>query len=264
VIVEVHDVDDSRLEPYRHVGDHRWLREHGLFVAEGRLVLQRLAAAPSYRAHSFLLSHTALAAVGESLRGLESPIYVAPQALLNGIAGVKFHRGCLALVDRPAPLEPGVLHGARLLLGLEGVGNPDNVGGLFRTAAAFGVDGVLLDQATGDPLYRKAIRTSMGAVLQMLFVRVGAWPAIIAGLRSDRIRVVALMPHASATALDEYAVRTDPNDRVLLMVGAEGSGLSPGVAEIADARVRIPIAGGVDSLNVTVAAGVALSRLAGR
>jgi tRNA G18 (ribose-2'-O)-methylase SpoU len=264
VSVGVDDAEDPRLEPYRHVADHQWLRRHGLFVAEGRLVLQRLVAARSYRLHSVLLSPAALAAMDESLRGIEAPIYVASQAVLNETAGVKFHRGCLALVARPEPLGPDVLHGSRLLLGLEAVGNPDNVGGLFRTAAAFGVEAVLLDDATGDPLYRKAIRTSMGAALQVPFVRVASWLAIIRTLRSDGFSVIALTPEPSATTLDEYAARSHRNDRLLLMVGTEGSGLSKSVVDIADATVRIPVASGVDSLNVTVAAGVALSRLAGR
>lgn len=262
MIVEVGNVDDPRLEPFRHVGDHRWLREHGLFVAEGRFVVERLIVAPSYRIHSVLVSPAAHAALGESLRLAGCPVFLAQQHLFNDIAGFNFHRGCLALGMRPE--LPGLqsLPGAHLLLGLEGIGNPDNVGGLFRTAAAFGVDAVLVDDATGDPLYRKAVRTSMGAVLQMPFVPVTGWPEAIAELRAAGVTVVALTPDASATGLDEFATTLEPGSRVLLMVGTEGAGLSAHVKEIASARVRIPLARGVDSLNVVVAAGIALSRIA--
>lgn len=262
MIVEVGSVDDPRLEPFRYVGDHRWLREHDLFVAEGRLVVERLIGARPHRIHSVLVSPAAYAALGETLRLAGCPVYLAPQHLFNDVAGFNFHRGCLALGMRSDLPRLHSLHGARLLLGLEGIGNPDNVGGLFRTAAAFGVDAVLLDEATGDPLYRKALRTSMGTVLQMPFVRVIAWPEAIAELRADGVTVVALTPDVSATALDEFATTLDPRSRVLLMVGTEGAGLSARVKEIASQRVRIPLAPGVDSLNVVVAAGIALSRTA--
>ena len=261
--VEVETVDDPRLEPFRHVADHRWLREHDLFVAEGRFVVERLIGAQSCRIHSALVSPAAHAALGESLRLAGCPVYLAQQHLFSAIAGFNFHRGCLALGVRPhAPGLPS-LHGARLLLGLEGIGNPDNVGGLFRTAAAFGADAVLLDEATGDPLYRKSLRTSMGTVLQMPFVRVPGWPDAIAELRANGVMVIALTPDASATALDEFATAVEPNSRALLLVGTEGAGLSAHVKDMATARVRIPLARGVDSLNVVVAAGIALSRIAG-
>ncbi len=260
MIVRVEGVDDPRLEAFSHIGDHRWLRKHGLFAAEGRLVVERLIAARSYAIHSVLVSPSAHAALESSLRGLESPVYVAPQAAFSDLAGFNFHRGCLALAARPAPLGLDALAGTRLLLGLEGIGNPDNVGGLFRTAAAFGVDAVVLDDATGDPLYRKAVRTSMGAVLTMPFVRVSGWVDAIAALRADGLTVAALTPAPDALTLDEYAARGIASERLLLIVGSEGPGLSAAVLEHADARVRIPMAGSQDSLNVTVAAGVALSR----
>ena len=146
------------------------------------------------------------------------------------------------------------------MLALEGVGNPDNVGGLFRTAAAFGADGVLLDQQSGDPLYRKAIRTSMGAALRLPFVRTEDWRGTIAAFRERGFRVIALTPSASAVDLAEVPpVRQD--ERVVVMVGAEGPGLDPASLEAADLRVRIPIDDAVDSLNVVVAAGIALNQL---
>ena len=254
---------DERLEPYRHVGDHHWLRGRQLFLAEGRLVFERLAASGAHRIRSVLVTPGAAAALERILAAIDAPVYVASPDLLTEITGYDFHRGCLALAERPEAFPPDVPPGARLVLALEGIGNPDNVGGLFRTAAAFGVDLVLLDEASGDPLYRKAVRTSMGAVLEMPFARVPDLPATIAALRSEGFTVVALTPDGSAATLDDF-VSAATLDRVLLMLGAEGSGLSPDALAAATARVRIETTSRVDSLNVAVAAGIALSRVAQR
>lgn len=261
MIAAVHGADDPRLDPYRHVGDHQWLRSRNLFVAEGRLVVERTIAARSCQIHSLLVSQAALDALREPISTVEAPVYVAAQPQLKEITGFNFHRGCLALAVRPEPLGLEAARDARLLLGLEGIGNPDNVGGLFRTAAAFGVDGVLLDDATGDPFYRKALRTSMGASLRLPFVRVSDWVSVISALRFRGFTVAALTPTPSGTALDDFAARIGAAKGTLVMVGAEGSGLSEEVLESAHARVRIPMARDVDSLNVTVAAGVALARI---
>ena len=232
-------------------------------MAEGRFVVQRLIAAGSFGLHSALVSPTALAALEVPLRGVDAPVYVAPQPLLNEIAGFSFHRGCLALAVRPSARSVDAPSGSHLLLGLESIGNPDNVGGLFRTAATLGVDAVLLGAPSGDPFYRKAIRTSMGAVLQMPFVTVGDWPEAVATLRGTGFSVIALTPQDSAMPLDEYAVRRRADERLLVLVGAKGSGLSAALLAAADVRVRIPIASAVDSVDVVVAAGIALSRLGG-
>jgi tRNA G18 (ribose-2'-O)-methylase SpoU len=262
VIIEIEGADDPRLEPYRHVGDHHWLRSHGLFVAEGRLVVERLIAAVSFQLHSVLSSPTALAAMRGPLGAVDAPIYVAAKARVNEITGFNFHRGCLALARRPQPLGLDALPDARLLLGLEGIGNPDNVGGLFRTAAAFGIGAILLDDATGDPFYRKAVRTSMGSTLVLPFATVSGWLSVFAALRERDVTIAALTPQLPATGVDDFAAQIGGAKAVLVMVGAEGAGLSQEVLEAADARVRIPTVGDVDSLNVTVAAGVALARLA--
>lgn len=254
---------DERIEAYRRVGDHRWLRARQLFVAEGRFVVERLAAARAHRIQSVLVTPAAAAGLEQTLDTIDAPVYVAAQDVLNEITGFIFHRGCLALAERPALAPPAIPPDARLLLGLQRIGNPDNVGGLFRTAAAFGVDLVLLDAATGDPFYRKAIRTSMGAVLEMPFAQVPDWPSTVAALRAGGVPTAALTPDASAIPLDDF-VRRRPFDRLLLMVGAEGPGLSPEVLDAATARVRIETTSRVDSLNVVVAAGIALARLARR
>jgi tRNA G18 (ribose-2'-O)-methylase SpoU len=259
VILYVDNLDDPRVDAYRHVGDHRWLTAHGLLVAEGRLLLERLAAAASYEIDSVLVSPAALDALRPLLSALQPPVYVLDRDLINSITGFNFHRGCLALARRPAALPLDRLSRARLLLGLEAIGNPDNVGGLFRTAAALGADAVLLDEASGDPFYRKALRTSMGTVLTVPFGRVASWSEFIPVLRAAAVAVVALTTDPDATAIDEISAHLDMRGRLLILAGNEGTGLSASVRAAADARVRIPMSPGVDSLNVVVAAGIALS-----
>jgi tRNA G18 (ribose-2'-O)-methylase SpoU len=186
---------------------------------------------------------------------------VSSTPVLAGVVGFKFHRGCLALSHRPAGASVGdVTNGAALLLALEGVTDPDNVGGAFRNAAAFGVDGVLLSGCC-DPLYRKAVRTSMGHVLQMPHARVDDLSSAMDALKSAGFTIVALTPAADATPLDEYAGARGPLERIALLAGSEAGGLSAGALAAADRRVRIPMSPGVDSLNLSTAVGIALDRL---
>ena len=261
MILPVSAPDDPRLEPYRRVGDHAWLKSQGLFVAEGRLLLERLAAARKYQIESVLLSPAALDALRPVAARLEQPVYVAPQPVLKELTGFNFHRGCLALARRPPAASVEAFAGARRLVGLEGVGNPDNIGGAFRAASAFDVDGVLLDAGSGDPFYRKALRTSMGAVLQVPFASVAHWHHGWDALRRAGFRIVALTTDAHAIPVDRFAADVVPEDRILLVAGAEGSGLGADSLSRADARVTIPMSAAVDSLNVTVAVAIALSRL---
>jgi tRNA G18 (ribose-2'-O)-methylase SpoU len=252
--------DDPRIADYAHVGDAPWLVAQGLFVAEGRLVVRRMVEAGTFTIRSVLLTPAARAALADVFDSCPLPVYVCEQQTMNAVAGFNFHRGCLALGVRP-PAVDSLDRFTRVsrLLALEGVGNPDNVGGLFRVAAAFGVGGVLLDRTTGDPLYRKAIRTSMGASLRIPFARVDAWWPALQSLRSAGAFIAALTPDRSATPISACAQEV-PSDRpLILMLGAEGPGLSAGTLQAADARVRIPIAADVDSLNVVVAAGIALA-----
>jgi tRNA G18 (ribose-2'-O)-methylase SpoU len=203
--------------------------------------------------------------MADPLAAVQCPVYLVPRGVMETLTGFDFHRGCLALAER----EPTIgafpsMTVQRRLLALEGVGNPDNVGGLFRVAEAFGAGGVLLDPTSGDPLYRKAIRTSMGTVFRQPYVRLASWPADLDAMRDQGLKVVALTPRRPAVALDEYSRTIGQGDRLIVIVGAEGPGLSEPVLRIADAMVRIPLADGVDSLNVVVAAGIALAALAGR
>jgi tRNA G18 (ribose-2'-O)-methylase SpoU len=178
--------------------------------------------------------------------------------VVNGVTGFDFHRGCLALARRPA-VYPAIeaFAGERRLLALEGVGNPDNVGGLFRVALALDAGGVLLDEDSGDPLYRKAIRTSMAASLRVPFTRVTGWPSALDALRRRGHLLVALTPTDGAVPIEKV-----PRDRPLvLLLGAEGEGLRGSTQAFADVRARIPVSGLADSLNVVVAAGIALHAL---
>lgn len=260
-MIHISGLDDLRVADYAHVGDPEWLRRRDLFVAEGRLVVRRLFEASSYRARSVLVTPAALAAMEDLLDGQRCPIYVCDQAALNDLTGFNFHRGCLAIGERPDTVELERLAHARCVLALEGVGNPDNVGGLFRAAAALGGDAVLLDTRCADPLYRKSIRTSMGAVFRLPFAIVDDWVSAIRTLDRGDVDVVALTPNPSAMRLADIARDRAPKRRLILMLGAEGPGLSSEAMDIATVAARIPIAPDVDSLNVVVAAGIALAAL---
>ena len=259
--------DDPRVDAYRSVTDPDLIRARGLFVAEGRLVVERLIAEGRYDIESLLLSETARRALEPALAALPPsvPIYVCEAADFRGIAGYDVHRGCLALSSPPSlPVIDDLLATARLVVVLEGVTNADNVGGVFRNAAAFGVDAVLLDAASCDPLYRKAIRTSMAAVLRVPFARLtkqaDEWPAALAGLKARGFTIAAFTPTAAGCDLDELAASLGPA-RLALLFGSEGPGLGAASEAAADHRVRIPIDSRVDSLNLAVAAGIALHRL---
>jgi len=258
-VVEIASLEDPRVAAYRLTSSPVDLIAAGLFVAEGRLVVDRLLRAPRYPIHSVLVTRPALRAIEGALasRPTPPPIFVLDQSQMNAIVGFNIHRGCLALAERPAreTLSAAHLTAVRRLAALEGVNNPDNVGGIFRSAAAFGVDLVVMGPGCSDPLYRKAIRTSMAATLHVPFVDAGAWPHALDLLRDAGFERIALTPAADATPLDALA---GDAARVALMVGAEGDGLTGDALAHADRRVRIPIASTVDSLNATVAASIAL------
>ena len=269
MLEQIDDASDPRLGAYRCVGDHAALARAGLFVAEGRLVVERLLEDGRFDVHSVVVTPqagTALTRIFE--RRPDITVYVCEPAAVRELTGFDFHRGCLALARRPKPhsLVPGPvpfldLREAGCVLALEGVGNPDNVGGLFRTAFAFGVDAMIVDRATADPLYRKAIRTSMAAALRVPFARVDPWVAGLASLRASGLRVIALTPDPGAVAIDEYAIRRE--DRIVLVVGSEGLGMAPESLALADVKLRIPVDPRADSLNVVTAAAIALHALRG-
>jgi tRNA G18 (ribose-2'-O)-methylase SpoU len=259
-IERVDGATDARIAEYRDVGDPELVRARSMFIAEGRLVVRRVIEDRRWRVRSVLVSEAARASLASVLDTLAAdvPIYVCDVADFQGVTGYNIHRGCLALVERrPAPGIDTLLASSRTLVVLEGVANADNVGGVFRNAAAFGGDGVLLSPTTCDPLYRKAIRTSMAAVLRVPFARVDDWPGVLTRVRAAGFTIVALTPRQPSEPLHVFAARGRP-PKLALLVGTEGAGLTPAAEATADCRVRIPISDCVDSLNVAVAAGIAL------
>ena len=262
----VEDATDPRIAGFRDARDGDLRRRAGLFLAEGRLLVRRLLETRRFPVQSLLLTPPAL----DDLRDLladddATPVHVASAETIRVIVGFKFHRGCLALGVRGESVAPEALMqpvGPRTLLALEGVADPDNVGAVFRNAAAFGAAGVLLSSHCADPLYRKAIRVSMGATLSLPFAQVPDWAATLAALRHAGYRLVALCPGAEAEDIVEVAARAPRRPRLALLLGAEGAGLSDATRAAADVEVRIPMAAGVDSLNVAAACGIALHRFA--
>lgn len=247
---------DPRLADYRDVPDGELVRARGLFVAEGRLVVRRVLEDPRFRIRSLLVNDAALRSLDGALDAA-TPVFVCDPSVFPAVTGFNIHRGCLALVERPpdVPLD-GLLERDGILVMLEGVANADNVGGVFRNAAAFGAAGVVLSPTCCDPLYRKAIRTSMGAALRVPFARSADWPQTIARVRQAGFTVAALTPREPSIPLARFAASRPP--RVALVLGAEGAGLSADTERAADVRVGIPIDTAIDSLNVAVAAGIAL------
>jgi tRNA G18 (ribose-2'-O)-methylase SpoU len=260
--IPVDSMHDDRLADYRLIADHRALVQKGVFVVEGRLVLARLLTALRFPIRSVLLTDVALAAVRPSLEAhpTAAPIYVVEQSAMNQLVGFNIHRGCLALAGRPAreTLAAALTRSHRRIVVLERVSNPDNVGGIFRSAAALGADLVVMGPDCADPLYRKAVRTSMGATLGVPFVNAGPWPRALCDMREAGVAVVALTPRVDAISIREIAPPPGPT---ALLVGHEGEGLTDGAIEQASVRARIPMTGDVDSLNAASAASIAMYQL---
>lgn len=266
----IDDPDDPRVADYRAAFRDR---APGLFLCEGRFVVGRLLAAPRFRTRSLLATPRALEDLREALGPAPPPVFLASTATMRAIFGFKFHRGCLGLGERPAQIDSpesvigpasaageGAPRAPRLVIGLDDVSDPDNVGTIFRNAAAFGASGVLLSAGCADPLYRKTIRVSMAATLSIPFART-EWGHALDALPRGGYTLVALTPDRDAEPIGRAAPRL-ASRRLALILGAEGSGVGPRSRERADVCVRIPMAPGVDSLNVATACGIALHRLA--
>jgi tRNA G18 (ribose-2'-O)-methylase SpoU len=230
----------------------------GVFIAEGELVIER-ALQLGYRMRSLLLLERRL----ERFRRLAPegvPVLAASNELMRSITGFAVHRGVLASFERKLlPSEAEAIRGARRVVVLEDVNNHTNVGAIVRSASALGVDALLLDPNSCDPLYRRSLRISMGEALSLPQARTEALPAGLAPLRAAGFTLVAMTPHAGA--LDIAEVAGAGHERLALLLGTEGAGLSPGVLAEADVRARIPLSGGVDSLNVAAAAAIAFYAL---
>jgi tRNA G18 (ribose-2'-O)-methylase SpoU len=262
-VTRLDDPGDELLADYRSVTDAELVARRGLFVAEGRLVVRRLLLDSPFVPESVMVTETALGSIADAIAARPVPVYVVPQHVMNGVAGFAIHRGCLAVGRRtPARDWREVAAGARVMVALERVGNADNVGAIFRTAAAFGAGAVLVGPACADPLYRKAIRTSMAAALTVPFAPMDPWPSSLCALRADGTTIVGLTPSPDAVPLGDVASSVRGR-RVAIVVGHEGEGLTSGALAACDHRARIPMAPGSDSLNVAVAAAIALYELAG-
>ncbi|QNE45919.1 RNA methyltransferase [Glaciihabitans sp. INWT7] len=260
-VVEITDLSDPRLADYSHQTDVALKKargtEHGLYIAESALVLQRALAA-GHRPRSVLaLGNTvdeARALVGEDV-----PIFSGPSELLEELTGYLLHRGLIAAMHRPAlPSAPALLEHARRVIILENVADPTNVGAIFRSVAAIGADAVFVTPRCSDPFYRRAIRVSMGTVLQVPWTRLGDWPSTRKLLATAGFQVAALALSADAVSLRDFAAP----ERLALVLGAEGEGLTADALASADTVVQIPMAHGIDSLNVAATAAVAMWALA--
>jgi tRNA G18 (ribose-2'-O)-methylase SpoU len=209
---------------------------------------------------SVLVTSEQHATLGAELQGLHAPVFVAPRSLLAEIIGFDLHRGALAAVDRPSPPTlDDLLGGARMVAICERLNDHENLGVLFRSAAALGVDGVLVDPECADPWYRRCVRVSIGHVATVPWTRVERWPDALDDVRAAGFTVAALTPSRDAVELDVFAAERP--ERIAILVGAEGPGLSPAALAASDVHVRIPMRDGVDSLNVATAAAIAFQRL---
>jgi len=262
-VLQVDGVGDARLVDYVGLTDvalrSRSEPELGLYMAESEKVIRRAMAA-GHRPRSLLLSDRWLepmAGLVADVLAAGAPVFTGPRELLEAITGFNVHRGAIASMHRPAPVPPAdLLDGAHRVVVLEDVVDHTNVGAVFRSAAGIGADAVLVSPRCADPLYRRAVRVSMGTVFQVPWGRLDPWPQALEQLRASGFTVAALALGAGAVDLD--ALEADPPDRLALVLGTEGDGLSDLALAQADLRVRIPMAGGVDSLNVAAAAAVAL------
>ena len=268
-VLPVDDPADPRLTDYVSLTDVALRRrvepERGLYIAESSTVLGRALDA-GHEPRSVLCAPRWLPDVEAMLAarpgGADVPVYVARTEVLEAITGFHVHRGALAAMQRPALAGVGELLGgvggrgpARRVAVLEDIVDHTNVGAIMRSAAALGVDAVLVTPRCADPLYRRAVRVSMGTVFQVPWTRIDPWPGGVEVLHGLGFTVAALALAGDAITLDELAA--DPPERLALVLGAEGDGLKPATVAAADLVVRIPMAGGVDSLNVAAASAVA-------
>ncbi|MFP6654609.1 MAG: RNA methyltransferase [Myxococcota bacterium] len=264
----ISDFEDPRLEVYRNLKDSTLAGARGRFIVEGRGNLLVLLSRSTFQPESILLSERTFASMADELAALspECPIYLADRSVLDLVVGFPIHRGCLAACQRTASDDPIELARSALshesaprLVVLEGLTNLDNVGLIFRNAMAFGARAVLLCGKSCDPLYRKAIRTSMGGSLCVPFARAEDFPEMLSGLRALGYALLAFDPSEEGALLG--SLKPTELGPAALLFGTEGSGLSQTALARADQRVRIGMELGVDSLNVGVAAGIGLSLL---
>jgi tRNA G18 (ribose-2'-O)-methylase SpoU len=257
---EITDARDPRLADYMDLRDpvaRRRIERDDLLIAEGVNVVRRLLTS-RLDVRSVLVTPKRLSALEDDLAATAAPIYVAAPDVVAATVGFDLHRGAVAAAGRPALLEPAALTTMRTVAILEGINDHENLGAIARSARALGVEALLLDPTCADPYYRRAVRVSMGEILHLPIARAERWPEVLTDLRRDGMAVVALTPAAEAADLLEWR---RPDWPLAIMLGAEGTGLSDAALEAADVRLRIPISGDVDSLNVGHAAAIAFAIL---
>ena len=286
----VDDLDDHRLAEYRQLNDPAFRRrleaELSIIVVEGRVPVHQLLASDIPVRSLVVDDHQVVLAADlvDAVRATGATVYVVPRDRMAALVGFRLHRGVVAIATRPpeadpervladAARSPGVGGGRPTVAVLEGLNDPENVGALFRNAAAFGVAAILLDPTCADPLYRRAVRVSVGHALHLPFARLDPWPAGLDRVRAAGFVVCALAPRSAGPGATDpvdlhelgarLAGRSPASAGVALLLGAEGPGLSDAALAAADEVVSIPMAAGVDSLNVATAAAVAFDRLAG-
>ena len=263
-VTRVTDPADPRLHDYTDLKDVklRSVREpaEGLYMAESSSVIRRALEA-GHRPRSFLMADKWLDSMADVLAAHpEAPVYVGADDVVRQITGFHLHRGAMAAMHRPAPVPlPELLAGARRVAVLEDIVDHTNVGAIFRSAAALGVDAVLVSPRCGDPLYRRSVRVSMGTVFQVPWARLESWPGDLAVLKEQGFTVAAMELTGDAVDLDDLAARNP--DRLALVLGTEGAGMSAETLAAVDLAVKIPMRAGVDSLNVAAASAVAFWEL---
>jgi tRNA G18 (ribose-2'-O)-methylase SpoU len=259
-VVDVDDPADPRLDDFRDLNsiDRRpdLPSGKGLVIAEGVLVVQRMLAS-RFRPRAMLGTDRRLRELADDLDSTDAPYYRVSAEVMAHVVGFHLNRGVLAAAPRPGELSVAdVLDGARTVAVLEGVNDHENLGSVFRNAAGLGVDAVVFGTGCADPLYRRAVRVSMGHALLVPYAWAAAWPSDLTVLRGRGFRVMAMTPDVGATTLAE-AMATVTDDRVAFLVGAEGPGLTETAMRASDIRARIPMSRGTDSLNVATAAALA-------
>lgn len=263
-VIDITDPDDPRVDDFRDLNsvDRRpdLPTGKGLVIAEGVLVVRRMLAS-RFVPHAMLGTDRRLAELADDLSAAASSLdmtcYRATAEVMADVVGFHLNRGVLAAARRPVELSVSeVMEGARTIAVLEGVNDHENLGSIFRNAAGLGVDGVVFGAGCADPLYRRSVRVSMGHALLVPFARAARWPADLELLREEDFRLLAMTPNPRAGPLAE-AMTGLARDKVAVLVGAEGPGLTETVMRVSDARVRVPMSRGTDSLNVATAAALA-------
>lgn len=262
-VQDVTDPDDPRLDDFRDLNsaDRRpdLPTGKGLVIAEGVLVVQRMLVS-RFAPHALLGTDRRLAELEGDLTGvsyLGAPYYRASADVMARVVGFHLNRGVLAAARRvPEPSVAQLLDGARTVAVLEGVNDHENLGAIFRNAAGLGVDAVVFGSGCADPLYRRAVRVSMGHALLVPYARATRWPADLVTLKEAGFRLLAMTPHRGARPLPE-AMAAVRDERVAVLLGAEGPGLTAAALRSSDLRVRVPMSRGTDSLNVATAAALA-------